>query len=54
MTPKIEAIFIDLGNTLRMLVKDEQHQTAARQKIASLVGSAESPETFGKSSNCRA
>jgi len=46
MNNKIEAIFIDLGNTLRMLVKDEGYQSAARQKIATLVGSSESPETL--------
>ena len=46
MINPIEAIFIDLGNTLRMLVKDEQYQSAARQKIAALVGSLESPETL--------
>jgi len=44
MKPEIEAIFIDVGNTLRILKKDEQHQFAARQKIAILIGSAESPE----------
>lgn len=42
--PMIEAIFIDLGNTMRMLVKDELHQSAARREIARLVGSKESPE----------
>ena len=44
MQPEIEAIFIDLGNTMRILVKDEQHQSAARRKIADLVGSPESPQ----------
>jgi putative hydrolase of the HAD superfamily len=43
MRPEIDAIFIDLGNTLRVLMKDEQHQAAARQKIASLIGSQEDP-----------
>ncbi|OGO10760.1 MAG: hypothetical protein A2Y53_05880 [Chloroflexi bacterium RBG_16_47_49] len=31
---------------MRVLVKDEQHQSSARQKIAELVGSKESPETL--------
>jgi putative hydrolase of the HAD superfamily len=44
MKPEIEAIFIDLGNTMRILVKDEAHQSNARRKIAELVGSQESPE----------
>ncbi|MGE5124041.1 MAG: HAD family hydrolase [Acidobacteriaceae bacterium] len=48
MRPDIEAIFIDLGNTLRMLVKDEQHQAAARQKIAALVNSPDPPEALVK------
>ena len=33
MTPRIEAIFIDLGNTLRMLVKDQAHMARARQEM---------------------
>jgi putative hydrolase of the HAD superfamily len=44
MRPEIEAIFIDLGNTLRILQKDEQHQSAARQKIARLIGTNAPPE----------
>ena len=44
MRPAIDAIFIDVGNTLRILIKDEQHQSAARRKIAELIGSQESPE----------
>lgn len=43
MRPEIDAIFIDLGNTLRMLTKNEQHQSEARQKIAELVGSKMPP-----------
>jgi len=46
MKTNIEAIFIDLGNTLRILVKDEHHQSSAREKIARLVGAQESPDTF--------
>ncbi len=44
MRPDIDAIFIDVGNTLRILVKDEQHQSVARRKIVELIGSQESPE----------
>src|SRR4030066_2002 len=44
MRPAIDAIFIDVGNTLRILIKDELHQSAARRKIAELIGSQESPE----------
>ncbi len=43
MRPEIDAIFIDLGNTLRILIKDEQHQEKARERIAQLVGTSDSP-----------
>lgn len=46
MSPKIDAIFIDLGNTMRILVKDEQYQAHARRRIAELVGTQESPEAL--------
>jgi putative hydrolase of the HAD superfamily len=46
MTQKIEAIFFDLGNTLRILVKDPQHMVQARQKIVELVGTDEDPAAF--------
>ncbi len=46
MDHNIEAIFLDLGNTLRILIKDEAHMTAARQKIVELLGSNEDPQEF--------
>lgn len=46
MNQDIEAIFLDLGNTLRILLKDAEHQAAARQKIVELVGTDEDPESF--------
>ena len=46
MAPDIKAIFLDVGNTLRILVKDELHQAQARQQIAALAGTQESPEAF--------
>ena len=42
----IEAIFIDLGNTLRSLVKDEEHMCRARNEIVRLVGTDEDPLAF--------
>ena len=45
-SPIIEAIFLDLGNTLRILVKDEAHMAQARQNITTLVGTNEDPNTF--------
>ena len=46
MTQNIEAIFLDLGNTLRILVKDQDHMARARQKIVELVGTDEDPVRF--------
>lgn len=46
MTQNIEAIFLDLGNTLRILVKDQDHMAQARQKIVELVGTDEDPVLF--------
>jgi len=44
MSLDIEAIFIDLGNTMRILTKDAQYQSDARLKLAQLVGAQEPPE----------
>jgi len=46
MVENIEAIFIDLGNTLRKLVKDPDHMARARQEIISLLGVNEDPVAF--------
>jgi len=46
MKHNIEAIFLDLGNTLRVLVKDEVHMARARRKIVELVGTYENPDAF--------
>lgn len=46
MNNEIEAIFLDVGNTLRILTKNEEHQFRARQKIAELVGTDEDPVIF--------
>jgi len=43
---EIEAIFLDLGNTLRFVKKDAAFQADARCRIAELVGSDEDPGTF--------
>jgi HAD superfamily hydrolase (TIGR01549 family) len=53
MTPPIQAIFIDLGNTLRILVKDEAHMAAARCRLAELVGTDEDPDSFYEKLNLR-
>jgi putative hydrolase of the HAD superfamily len=44
----IEAVFFDLGNTLRVLLKDEEHMARARQEIVRLLGTKEDPVEFCK------
>jgi len=46
MIPEIEAIFLDVGNTLRVVVEDESFQAQARQQLMTLIGAQELPETF--------
>jgi putative hydrolase of the HAD superfamily len=46
MNHDIEAIFLDHGNTLRVVVKDEGFQARARQQLATLIGTQQSPESF--------
>lgn len=53
MNKDTQAIFLDLGNTLRMLVKDEKYQAAARQKIVDLLGVEEKPDKFCENLNLR-
>ncbi|HSJ53152.1 MAG TPA: HAD family hydrolase [Anaerolineae bacterium] len=42
----IEAIFIDVGNTMRIVVKDEPFQAQAKQQLVTLVDANESPDDF--------
>lgn len=46
MATGIQAIFIDLGGTLRVLIKDQEHMARARRRIAELVGTDEDPLAF--------
>jgi HAD superfamily hydrolase (TIGR01549 family) len=46
MGRKIDAIFLDTGNTLRVVVKDPIFQHNARKQIAVLLGTKESPDEF--------
>lgn len=46
MKHKIEAIFLDTGNTMRIVVKDAAFQYRARQQLAKLCGVQESPDAF--------
>lgn len=46
MNPKIEAIFLDVGNTLRIVLEDPEFQAKAKQDLMKLVGTTESEEVF--------
>ena len=46
MKNDIQTIFLDVGSTLLMAVKDEPFQAHAREQFAPLVGAQESPEAF--------
>ena len=46
MAQNIEAVFLDLGNTLRIVVKDQVHMARARQRIVELIGTDEDPLVF--------
>lgn len=46
MKQDIEAVFLDLGNTLRILIKDQEHMARARNKLVELVGTDEDPVAF--------
>ena len=48
MKPDIDAIFVDLGNTLRITLKDQEHMTRARQEIVRLLGTDEDPLVFSQ------
>lgn len=46
MKPDIEAIFLDVGNTLRIVLKDEAFMAQARQQLAELTGTDMPPDAF--------
>src|SRR4030066_2462206 len=46
MNGDIEAIFLDVGNTLRIVVEDEPFQAQARHDLMNLVGIKDSEERF--------
>lgn len=46
MTFEIDAIFLDVGNTLRILTKDAQYQMHAQRRITELLGTAQDPQKF--------
>jgi len=48
MAKNIEAIFLDTGNTMRLVEKDDVFQYQARMKLAELLGTQESPDSLCK------
>lgn len=46
MRDEIEAIFLDVGNTLRIVIEDAPFQAQAQQRLMRLIGVTESVETF--------
>ena len=46
MKENMEAILFDVGNTLRIVIKDPQFMAEARQQLAELLGTAMTPDEF--------
>jgi putative hydrolase of the HAD superfamily len=46
MIPDIEAIFLDVGNTLRIVIEDPEFMAQAKKDLMVLIGAKESPEEF--------
>jgi putative hydrolase of the HAD superfamily len=46
MVNKIRAIFLDVGNTLRFAIQDDEYQGKAKRLIAELAGADQDPEVF--------
>jgi HAD superfamily hydrolase (TIGR01662 family) len=46
MKPTIEAIFLDVGNTLRIVIEDPEFMCQAKKDLMTLVGAAEPEEVF--------
>jgi len=46
MNHDIQAIILDVGNTLRIVIEDAEFQEQAKKDLMTLVGAKESPEVF--------
>jgi len=46
MQNDIEAIFLDVGNTLRIVIKDEDFMRQAREQLVKLTGTKMTPDAF--------
>ena len=46
MVQRITAVFLDSGNTLRVVVEDAAYQNSIRMQLKELIGTKESPDAF--------
>ncbi len=46
MNNEIKAIFLDVGNTIRLVVEDEAFQASSRQQLVDLTGSKMNPDEY--------
>jgi len=46
MQSNVEAIFLDVGNTLRIVIEDEPFMAQSRQQLAELTGTSLTPDEF--------
>lgn len=53
MNKNIEAIFLDVGNTLRIVIEDPEFMAQAKRNLMSLVGARESEHDFFEDLDCR-
>lgn len=53
MNSEIKAIFLDVGNTLRIVIEDPDFQKQAEKDLMALVGATEPPEEFFDKLNAR-
>jgi len=53
MNQNIEAIFLDVGNTLRIVIEDEAFMAQAKKDLMALVGTQDSEDVFFEKLNAR-
>jgi FMN phosphatase YigB (HAD superfamily) len=53
MEKNIEAIFLDVGNTLRIVIEDPEFMAQAKKDLMTLVGTQESEKEFFDGLDCR-
>ena len=53
MDKNIEAIFLDVGNTLRIVIEDPEFMAQAKKDLMTLVGTQDSEKEFFEGLECR-